>query len=353
MLAAVAVHALTGTPIWQGTTSDEAFANAERADLSGLAERLRAASVPEAVTAVLIRATDLDPMKRGSAASLGLDLRHAADPEPVDLTPHREAVARAAAELRPSRGARHAAAPSTQRGAAQVFTRVAGSRPKPVLPTPRRRLPVAAALRRVSTRAPRRVSVAIAFLLAVLGGAGVAWAVVGGSSGGPSPAPLTSGVALPGLPTGGVEESLATPGDPVSASPVRSSALPEVSSVQAARLLTELDSLRQQAFAKRIPLLLTGVYPTGPLLTADTRLLERLVPAGCGLDGVRTNYDHVKVANQTATTIILSANVALQTSYLVCNGKITATAPGTRAQLLRITLVWRGNGYLIGDIVRG
>lgn len=122
--------------------------------------------------------------------------------------------------------------------------------------------------------------------------------------------------------------------------------------MQATRLLTELDSLRQQAFAKRIPLLLTGVYPTGPLLTADTKLLERLVPAGCGLDGVRTTYDHVKIASQTATTVVLNANVALQTSYLVCNGKITATAPGTPAQLLRITLVWRGNGYLIGDIVR-
>lgn len=353
MLAAVAVHALTGAPIWQGATSDEAFASAERADLRDLGGRLRAASVPDAVVAVLLRATDLDPMKRGTAASLGLDLRHAADPEPVDLTPNREAAARAAAELRPSRSARHAAAPPSQRGASQVFTRIAGSRPKPVLPVPRRQLPGAVALRRVASRVPRRASVAIAFVLAVLGGAGVAWAVVGGRSQAPAPAPLTSGVALPGLPTGGVEESLATEGETPSSSAARSSPPLEVSSAQAARLLTELDSLRQQAFARRIPLLLTGVYPTGPLLTADTKLLERLVPAGCGLDGVRTSYDHVKVASQTATTVILSANVALQTSYLVCNGKITATAPGTRAQLLRITLVWRGNGYLIGDIVRG
>ena len=373
MLAAVAVHALTGAPLWAGATSQEVFAAAEAADLTRLAERLRAAAVPDAVAALLVRATDLDPMKRGGAAAFGLDLRQAAQPVPVELAAGRLRASEprtalsdvAAGDAGRGRGAgRHAAAPAN--GPAQIFTRMVAPRPRPALPdrSRRRRLPrvrwaaLSARSRAVAgRRLSARWSAAIAFLLAALGSAGVAWAVVGTDSDGSSPAVRTSAAAAPGLPqnsaTDGTAETLAAPGSTPTVSALSSGAPPPaLTADQAAAALTGLDALRQQAFAKRIPLLLTGVYPTGALLNSDTRLLEQLVPAGCGLQGVQTTYGQVRVAGQGDGTVVVTANAALHESYLVCDGKITAKAPGTPAQALRITLVWRGNCYLISDIVR-
>ena len=89
MLAAVALHALIGEPIWPGYTAEEMIANAVRADLADLDERL--ARVPSRMRAVLVRA--LAPMSplRGTAAELALDLRHCEAPRPVELSAGRTA----------------------------------------------------------------------------------------------------------------------------------------------------------------------------------------------------------------------------------------------------------------------
>src|SRR5579859_2966436 len=85
MLAAVAVHALTGTPVWRGATADDKVAAAAAGAIGDVADRLRVAAVPDEVAAVVARGVSLDPAARGTASEFALDLRHAAEPVPVDL----------------------------------------------------------------------------------------------------------------------------------------------------------------------------------------------------------------------------------------------------------------------------
>ena len=85
MLAAVALHALTGTPPWVAATGDAALALAEAGVLDDVAARLAAAHVPPAMTQVLVRALSVDPHRRGTAAELALDLRHSVQPVAVEL----------------------------------------------------------------------------------------------------------------------------------------------------------------------------------------------------------------------------------------------------------------------------
>ncbi|MDT4938933.1 MAG: eukaryotic-like serine/threonine-protein kinase [Pseudonocardiales bacterium] len=352
MVAAVAVHALTGAPVWAGDSSDEILEAAATGDAGDLAGRLRAAHVPEAVAAVVLRATSADPANRGSAAEFALDLRHAAEPVPVDLEAGRRVhtstmTAVASGSPRPA-GPRHARAdPDSTPGAAVVFTRLLRPRPRPALPRHgfggRSRRPVA------------RWAVSAAVAVAVLAGAGGAWAAIGSSTarhtgGGTSEA----AVGLPVVPSGGgTDEQLGTTTAAASDTPESGTASPiALTSAQAVVVLTELDDLRQHAFARRAPLLLTGVYPPGALLDEDTRLLAKLVPEACGLEGVHTTYDQVTVVGHAAGRIDLTTRATLAPSVLVCSGKATAQAPGSAPAVLHITLVWRGHGYLVGDIRR-
>ena len=56
------------------------------------------------------------------------------------------------------------------------------------------------------------------------------------------------------------------------------------------RVLAGLSDLREQAYAQRRPDLLTAVYASAALRAADGRQLDRSVPSGCSLIGVRTVY---------------------------------------------------------------
>jgi hypothetical protein len=96
--------------------------------------------------------------------------------------------------------------------------------------------------------------------------------------------------------------------------------------------------------------LLTGVYPSGALLTQDTQLLERLVPSGCGLQGVKTTYTNVKIVSRAAESVVVSATATLTQSMLICDGAATARAPGAGPSSLQLTLSWRKSGYLIAGI---
>jgi hypothetical protein len=141
-------------------------------------------------------------------------------------------------------------------------------------------------------------------------------------------------------------------------SPVPTAALPSaatgptgpVTASGAAQLLAQLDALREAAFARRAPLLLTGVYAPGPLLDEDTASLERIVPDGCGLEGVRTTYTDVKVVSQTKTQIQLTAQSTLAPSVLFCNGVAKAKAPGSGPTLLHMTLTRSGSNYVISAV---
>jgi hypothetical protein len=155
----------------------------------------------------------------------------------------------------------------------------------------------------------------------------------------------------------GVDESLvsqtADVGTDVPSSAIPSSDSPfALTAASAAQALAGLDDLRQHAFALREPVLLTGVYPPGTLLDEDTALLLRLVPRNCGLQGVHTAYSDVTIVSRTSTGVVVTAKAALSPSVLVCGASATAQAAGSGALPVRITLVWRGHGYLMSAIVR-
>ena len=84
MLGAVAMRALTGSPVWRGTTAAEILADAAAADLGHLPKRF--AVLPPPVAAVLEQALVAEPHLRCTAAEFALDLRHSAVPMPVELS---------------------------------------------------------------------------------------------------------------------------------------------------------------------------------------------------------------------------------------------------------------------------
>ncbi|WP_375498354.1 serine/threonine-protein kinase [uncultured Jatrophihabitans sp.] len=364
MLAATALHALTGEIPWPGPTSDEALAQARTGDLGSLPDRLTDAGVPDAMVGVLCRALDRSPGRRGTAAAFALDLRHSGVPVAVELDAGRarrepalrEFVPPAPTETRP-RGGRHAAvapgrpsrrdrfsgtdfAPVTPPRippAAQpaVLGRPSFSRPvsgapggapaRPgappptsrVRPRPRPQLPRPP--RRRSDQLPRSRphTVGIALLVAlVLGACGLLVSRHLDTSAGAQP------------PARAVSQSAAAPTRSIAAEP----------GIGWPARLSALDAVRARAFAERRPELLRSVYASAALLQADTALLLRIVPPGCGLRGVRTTYQQIRIT-EGADRVVVSAQAALTASTLVCSGTIRGRAADVGPTSMRLTLV--------------
>ncbi len=377
MLGAVALHALTGRPVWDGESAEQSLALAASGRLEHVRRRLDDAAVPEPMARVVARALELDPHRRGTAADLALDLRHSGEPVAVELGAGRE---RAPA---PVRGPRHAARPAADRcppapatpatpatpwtdPARPEFerpsavpggtglappTRLVGPRPRPVIPRPQ-------------ARRGRRRALLIALVgtaLALLATAGAVWASTGGAPRGhPDPArsaspsahsPATS--SPPGSsPPGSRAPSTSRPAGraPGSRPPGRSrarSAAPSVAGVAWpasgsdatwGRVLAQLDDLRRQAFATRDASLLARMYASPALQRADAALLWRIVPAGCSLTGVRTRYTAVHAVT-TAVKATVTATATLPASRLRCAGHDRGRAAGVGPITLRIELV--------------
>jgi hypothetical protein len=120
----------------------------------------------------------------------------------------------------------------------------------------------------------------------------------------------------------------------------------------AGQVLVALDAIRARAFAQRDPSLLAQVYSAGALRSQDTSMISKIVPKGCGLVGVRTDYTDVVVTSSTAKRIVLSVRAALHPSTLECSGTPSGQAPGEQFTSLRIVLVRSGSHYLIDAITR-
>jgi len=110
--------------------------------------------------------------------------------------------------------------------------------------------------------------------------------------------------------------------------------------------LDRLDAARARAFATGDGAGLRAVYASPELAATDAALLHRLVPAGCGLRGVRTRYRAVSVtAGGERATLVVSATLAA--SQLVCGDQVRATLPGAGPTRLRIVLARSGSGWRI------
>ena len=83
MLGAIAMRALTGSPVWRGTTTAGILADAAAGDLGHLRERLAVLPPPVSRSRAGMVA---EPHLRCTAAEFALDLRHSAVPMPVELS---------------------------------------------------------------------------------------------------------------------------------------------------------------------------------------------------------------------------------------------------------------------------
>ena len=450
MLGATALHALTGEVPWPGSSSDEALQQARTGDLGDLPTRLTEAGVPAAMIAVLCRALDRSPGRRGTAAAFALDLRHSGVPVAVELDAgraRREPALRAEVppaptETRPRRG-RHAAPPPTRtnrRGSSRpvepeppvrippstsaetptwssglypaarsgsldagpghepasasavspVAARPAFARPvldRPVLDVPVPGVPVPGVpvpdvpvpdvpvaerapdappptsrvhprprpqiprppRRPLAPHRPRVGTVLSALLIAVaLAGAGLIWSRHLDTSAGAQP-PAHSAAhsrarsASPATSPGHTRTT--TPTRDMTPTPT-AAPTPTLAPIPAPvvtpgsgwpQRVLALDALRGRAFAERRPELLRGVYSSPTLLQADTALLLRIVPAGCGLPGVRSHYRDLRVATARGRTVV-TARVSLPATTLRCAGVPSGRAPAVGPMILRLTL---------------
>lgn len=383
MLAAVALHAVSGTPVWPGSTAEEMLARAASGDLGDLDVRL--AGLPPEMAALLGRALALEPCRRCTAGEFALDLRHTGPAIPIELSAGR--AAREVASLADRSEVPHVNRPhggesadrESQDGQSVGAVESPGSAKspaadppdgksptgpaleapsdlaRPAFPRPGLDVPLAgpgelthgvrAALRistptgqrsRVRRLTQRRRGLLAACVIAMAAVAAGAVVVISARHGDAAAPPA------PSAPTSG---SLPGPASSASGAPA---AEPSGVDALAAVALRQLDESRAQAFARRDPALLQRVYVAGPLLAQDTVLLERIVPLGCGLVGVHTRYVGV-AARAVRSGLTVEATAILAPSTLTCRGHRSATAAGAGPARLRIMLVRQDNGYRIAS----
>jgi len=333
MLAAVALHALTGEPPWRSGAADRALQEAARGDLAAVHARLSAAPAPAPMVAVLAAALEPDPVRRPTAAEFALDLRHAAEPVAVDLN-----AGRGPRHACPSADAR-ADARADQAAADPAFTRLVARARQPAAPR------ADAGRRERRGHLPRAALAGVAAVAAA--GAVVALALalwLPGHAPAKSPMAARSAPLPAGPPPGGPRHRTAPA--PHTMAPV------PLDVAGAAQVLATLDVVRAQAFARRQPSLLAQVYRPGPLRDQDVATLTRLVPRGCGLYGVRTDYTGVRITARGTGRVVLSLKATLSPSVLKCAGSARARAPGSGPTALRVVLQAVDGRYLLAGITR-
>jgi hypothetical protein len=321
MLAAVALHALTGTPVWTGVTREDVLARAAAGDVGDLPARL--ARLPADLAALLQRALTMEPHLRVTAAEFALDLRHCGEPAPVELRAGRRPLAEPApAAGPPTDGDADPGRPSFARPAQEGPVGNPGQvthgiRAALHAPGPHRSSRRPAELAR---RPAVRITASVTVLLGVAAAIASRWSA-------------------------GTSHPVARPRP---AAPVSTPAAPRTSAVQGATALRDLDRIREQAFARREVSLLTRVYVAGPLLAQDAALLQRVVPRRCGLVGVHTTYSAVR-SSAHGERLVLSATATLAPSTLRCPAAAPSPAAGESPTRLRIELVPGSDGYRIAS----
>jgi hypothetical protein len=387
MLGAVALHALTGTPPWDGPGADDLLEAAGAGTQPDFAAALSRAAVPEPVAAVVSRALSVEPARRGTAAEFALELRHAAKPVAVELSAGR---ARTAAVPPTSRSAPLQAAPSP----AEPDRAVARPR-QPLTMGVRAPSPfVTPAARHLAHSRPRVATglMVSAIVVALALCAGVWW---WRSAADPAPAlaatPSTvhptvhptahptarasasaaSRTALPtaistARPTANSRDAPARSTSTASSralasdTATRAFAPARLDPAHALATLTALDETRSQAYATRNPALLTAVYASPTLLGRDRAQLLSIVPAGCRLLGVRTRFSQLVFASASAIRVRLRVRTTITASRLVCSGAAGGSTPGAAPTTLLLDLVRSDSSYRIaaatattGDAGRG
>ncbi len=384
-IAAVALHCLTGSGPWQDGEPADAQAVLSRA-ASGVISDLdsRLAGCPEAMAAVLRRALDPEPHRRGTAAEFALDLRAGVPAAAVVLTGGRimPATASFVGAVPPPPGVgRHSVERRDHAAGALVIpadlTHVSRPRVRPEpapTPPPRRgrrpgrpgwfrqiggrpgrlrvpaKLPVPGWLHlsrrphlsgrlplpgRLSDRSLRRS----AMLVVAAAGTGVLAGLL-----------VLAGLALAlGRPAASDHRAETVGQAAAPAEPASQAAGPADPAAGVDALLRGLADRRAQAFALNRPNLLAAVYQSAALLRQDTDQLRSQVPAGCVLAGLRTSYQHVTVTASAPSRLELRVSASQSPASLVCAGTVRARTASAGPVGLRLILVKAATGYRIAS----
>lgn len=114
-------------------------------------------------------------------------------------------------------------------------------------------------------------------------------------------------------------------------------------------VLRELADRRAEAFARNRPDLLATVYQSPALLAQDLSQLSARVPAGCGLAGLRTSYQHVIVARADQHNLEVRATASQPPASLICAGTIRGRTQPAGATRLVLRLVRVGADFRIAS----
>jgi hypothetical protein len=346
-LAAVALHCLTGAGPWQvedRTDLGAVLARAATGVIDDLAGKL--AGCPPAMVAVLSRALDPEPHRRGTAAEFALDLGASVPSAPVVL---------AAGRILPGPG-RHSIdrqQPAVTDAVPADLTHVARLqvRPEPVEPQrpsrPGRRLVIAAVLVAALLLGLAAVSIGLA------AGRGHGWPILAAGQH-PGTAPATPESQAPESPASPAPASPASaspaPGSPAPDSQAPDSQAPDSQApVAEPAVLRELADRRAAAFALNRPQLLAGVYQSPALLAQDIDQLGSRVPAGCGLTGLRTSYRDVRVISAGQQRLELRVTASQPPAALVCAGVVRSRMLPATPTRLALILVRVGAGFRIAS----
>jgi hypothetical protein len=353
-LAAVAWHALTGSPPWAGESVAESLSLAADGGLPSI--RTVVPTVPVGLADAVDRALQDDGVLRGSAAELALDSRHAVEPVPVDGWTARPGAA-------PTRG-RHCAPDKALDSAARRAPDNATASDADHDPAPphagrppfRRAEPAGLVSPSARTRAtgPGPAARTAGSALVAPRGARRRWAA----------AVLCGAAVLSSVAVGGwwgqrdsqrsesnppVPRRLASPSATVldpAGSPTAQSTAPSTdpAALNWLAVLARADAARAQAYATGDGTLLDQVYSSATLLEQDRRQLTVQVPPGCGLDGAKTHYSGIEVQEADPRSVRLTATAVLDQAHLSCAGATQATTPQVGPVRLAVVLSFGADG---------
>ncbi|HYT09874.1 MAG TPA: protein kinase, partial [Mycobacteriales bacterium] len=300
MLAAVAVHALTGEPPWRGTTVAETLGLAGAGAVPQI--RSSAPTTPGVLVDVLEQALSPHPDQRPTMADLALDVRRASVPEPVRLVLPDATV----------RGARKPAPPDP-RPTGSPARRGPGPRHRRAT---RHRWPrVLAGRRWVSSPAVGGLVVLIGLGLAAL-----AWAEDSSV-----PPARQAGVAAAPPPAG--------PTAPASAAG------------RWLRVVDGLDAVRAAAYEHGDVALLARVWAPGTRLRTDSAQLQALLAAGCTARGVRHRFGEVTVLSTAGRRVRIRLVQWLPISQRVRHGEVVGELPSGPPTPVEVDILATDDGW--------
>ncbi len=289
-LGALCAHLLCGSPPHEGASVDDVLGAAARGERAPLG--LLAPHVPRALVAVVEAALCGDPAARPTAAALASALLAAHAPEPVRLhdgrTPPRDAP---------------------------VLRETTGVAQLDAVPDPG------------APRRPRWPVVAAGLVAGLLLVAGLVWALH-------PPAPVAG--RLP----------LAVPPPVAAPPPVRDRP------VDWAAVLAELDTRREEAFARADPTLLDAVYAPGAApREADAAVLRALGAAGRTATGVRHDVLEVRPGAATAERVeLLVTDRLAPATVLGPGGALVERRPGRGPSSYEVVLVPGAEQWRIAEL---